>query len=379
MYLNRRNFVKFLGLSSLLTAEAALSQAVLSHQQSKETLVSCYDDQQNKHYIALLDPITGQSSSLPIKQRGHGVCISPDKKHCLVFARRPGTLIWVVDLQQQKIVQQINSPENRHFYGHGVFEPTGRYLYVTENDFASGRGIIGVYDAQQNYQRSSEFDSQGIGPHELALLSDGKTLVVANGGIKTHPDLGRSKLNLNSMKPNLAYFNISENQFLAKYSLAKQFHQLSMRHISVGIDNTVSIAMQFQGPRNQHPPLLAQHQGKREITLLNAPDLLQKQMKNYCGSICHDPSGQYFALSSPRGDIVSFWSNKGQYLHHIKANDGCGLASGQNKGEILVSTGQGLLFKHQIRHQHSKLIEQFSSGKHWDNHMLTLNSRSVLL
>ncbi len=369
MSLSRRAFVKFLSLSSLTPAGSLFAQS-----QSVETLLSCYDDQQGKHHIALLNPSTGQSNTLSIKQRGHGAVISPDKKYGLIFARRPGTLIWVIDLSQKKIIQQISSSANRHFYGHGCFDPTGRYLYVTENNFSSGKGVIGIYDAHQNFRHINEFSSQGIGPHELSFLSDGKTLVVANGGIKTHPDLGRSKLNLDIMKPNLAYFNVSNKQLLGRYSLSKHLHQLSIRHISVGIDDTVSIAMQFQGAKNQHPPLLAQHKANGEISLLKAPGLLQKQMKNYCGSICHDPSGQYFALSSPRGGVVSFWSNKGHYLHHIEAKDGCGLAAGQLNGEILVSTGQGLLVKHQIINNTSKFLKQTGSGKHWDNHMLSLHS-----
>jgi hypothetical protein len=40
-------------------------------------------------------------------------------------------------------------------------------------------GVIGVYDARANYKRIDEFPTFGIGPHDLALLPDGKTLVVA--------------------------------------------------------------------------------------------------------------------------------------------------------------------------------------------------------
>ena len=41
-------------------------------------------------------------------------------------------------------------------------------------------------------------------PHEAILLADGKTLAVANGGIETHIETGREKLNLDFMQPSLA-------------------------------------------------------------------------------------------------------------------------------------------------------------------------------
>jgi hypothetical protein len=56
--------------------------------------------------------------------------------------------------------------------------------------------VIGVRDASAGYRHIGELPSHGIGPHDLALLSDERTLVVANGGIRTHPDRRREELNL---------------------------------------------------------------------------------------------------------------------------------------------------------------------------------------
>ena len=56
--------------------------------------------------------------------------------------------------------------------------------------------------------RETVLANGSFGPHEIRLLPQGDTLVVANGGIETHPDSGRSKLNLPTMRPNLAYITI---------------------------------------------------------------------------------------------------------------------------------------------------------------------------
>ncbi|MFM1892438.1 MAG: hypothetical protein RLZ44_1515 [Pseudomonadota bacterium] len=66
--------------------------------------------------------------------------------------------------------------------------------------------------------------------------------------------------------------------------------------------------MQFEGPANVHPPLVALHQGEQQLRLLEAPPPLQQTMRNYCGSVRFDRSGCRFAVSSPRGGVVTFWS-----------------------------------------------------------------------
>ena len=46
------------------------------------------------------------------------------------------------------------------------------------------------------FRRIGEFDNHGIGTHDISVSDDGRMLVIANGGIETHPDFGRTKLNL---------------------------------------------------------------------------------------------------------------------------------------------------------------------------------------
>src|SRR3546814_20260631 len=76
----------------------------------------------------------------------------------------------------------------------------GRWLYACENDYDNARGCIGIYDATAGYRREAELEAYAIGPHEMVLLSDGRTLAVANGGTQTHPARRREKLNIDTMQ-----------------------------------------------------------------------------------------------------------------------------------------------------------------------------------
>jgi len=128
--------------------------------------------------------------------RGHAAAAHPIRAEAVAFARRPGTFAIVINCASGVHVAQLQAPEGRHFYGHGAFSVDGSKLFTTENDYGAGRGIVGVWDATSGYQRIGEFDSGGVGPHDIKPMPGGDLLVVANGGIETHPETGRTKLNI---------------------------------------------------------------------------------------------------------------------------------------------------------------------------------------
>ncbi|WP_350582686.1 DUF1513 domain-containing protein, partial [Pseudomonas sp. HY2-MNA-CIBAN-0224] len=85
----------------------------------------------------------------------------------VVLGRRPSEKFWVLDTAIGQVKFAITAADNRHFYGHACYSLDGSTLYVTENDTISLAGKIGIYDARNNYSKVAEFDTHGIGPHEL--------------------------------------------------------------------------------------------------------------------------------------------------------------------------------------------------------------------
>jgi len=69
-----------------------------------------------------------------------------------------------------------------------AFARDGRTLFATETAIETGDGVLGIYDAAADYRRRGEVPTHGLDPHEVRLMPDGRTLVIANGGILTHPD-----------------------------------------------------------------------------------------------------------------------------------------------------------------------------------------------
>ena len=309
---------------------------------------------------------------LALPGRGHSFALRPRGHEAVHFARRPGRFALVLDLEQGTVARRVEAPPDRHFYGHGVFSPDGRLLFTTENDFGGERGVIGIYDAEVDYRRVGELPSHGIGPHEIALLSDGETLVVANGGIATHPDLPRVKLNLPTMAPSLCYVDRRSGGLRRQLTLDPALHQLSIRHLAVGPDDRVAVAMQYEGPARDRVPLVALQRGAGPLHLLDGPRTVLHAMKNYCGSVCLDPDGRTIAVSAPRGNLVTFWDVRtGRYLSSAGVADGCGVAPGSQPGEFLASSGLGGVFVIDAR---SGTTRPFALGglesARWDNHLV---------
>ena len=80
--------------------------------------------------------------------------------------------------------------------------------------------------------------------HQAILLSDGETVAVANGGIATHPDYPREKLNLAQMDPCLTYLRASDGEILQTVRLPRDYEKLSIRHLTEVTPGTVWVAGQ---------------------------------------------------------------------------------------------------------------------------------------
>jgi uncharacterized protein len=199
---------------------------------------------------------------------------------------------------------KLDLPGGRHFYGHGAFSRDGGLLFTTENDIATGAGVIGVWDPAAAYVRLGEFPSGGTGPHEMLRLPGTDILAVANGGIETHPDSGREALNLATMRSNLAYLDAGGG-LLDTVELPAHLRLNSIRHLAARADGLVAFAMQWQGEEAAAPPLLGLHRRGTAPILAAAPDPIHVRMQGYAGSVAFSGSGAEVAITSPRGGSCS--------------------------------------------------------------------------
>ena len=366
--LDRREFLATLAASTLLVPNLSFATSTTP---STARYFSARVSQDGRYFVSGFNGSSQHLFDTPLPTRGHGLAIHPTLNHVTAVARRPETYLIVINSETGEIIHHHESKEGRHFYGHSIYSTDGRWFYTTENDIEMGNGYIGVRDVSSGYKQVAEFSSYGIGPHELNLLSDGKTLVVANGGILTRPETGRRKLNLDTMLPSLTYIDATSGELLEEHHLPKALHRNSIRHFAVNANDEICIAMQYQGSASDRPPLVGMHRQGEKIQLIQAPEKVQEQMRNYCGSVCTDVSNHWFAVSSPKGNLVTFWSVKHrEYVGSIEINDGCGIAAGNKNGEFILSSGVGGIYSYRVGHgQLEPLVEISKLDTRWDNHI----------
>jgi len=139
---------------------------------------------------------------------------------------------------------------------------------------------------------------------------------------------------------------------------------------SSDLAGTIGVALQYQGPEADLPPLVFTI-NKGDLKLLPARKPIQHAMKNYCGSIVMDRSGKLMAVSSPHGNIVTFWqSDTGELVHTLKLQDGCGLAPTDKPFTFLLSAGTGERLIYNVKTKAATKLS-LSSSVHWDNHIMT--------
>lgn len=281
-----------------------------------------------------------------LADRGHGLALRPGAREAVCFGRRPGTFAEIFDLTTGDPIATIApADETRHFSGHGVFSPDGRYLLLTENDMANRRGLIGVHDAAAGYARMREFPTGGIGPHDLRLLPDAATLVVANGGLDHRHDR-MSAAEMADIRSDLAYLDWQSGTLQEQVRLDPALARMSIRHLAVTADGQVAAALQDSAEvPDGEVPLGFLHRRGEDPRWLAPPPGGWARFRGYCGSAAIDLGGGLLAMSSPRGNCVGLWSAETAASAGVaEVHDGCGLAAADAAGSLLVSSGAGELF-----------------------------------
>ncbi|CTQ56820.1 hypothetical protein LP7551_05383 [Roseibium album] len=374
---SRRDFLAALG--GLAVGQAftvsTLAESLLTKTDGDASplFASAYQLANGDYGIGIVDDLGQMLARISLPGRGHGVAVSPDRTRLVAFARRPGTFAVVIRPFENRSPEVVASETGRHFFGHGCFSADSRLLYAVENDFAASRGVIGIYDLSgHEITRIGEFDAQGIGPHEALLSSDGRTLVVANGGIETHPDKGREKLNLDTMEPSVVFLDVATGGLRTSHALDPSLHQLSLRHMALDAKGRAWVGGQFEGPEDETPPLVAVFSQDDAPKLLATPNRILSNLKNYIGSVTANVTGDVIATSAPRGGQVLFWNvSDGRFLGSQAIVDGCGVAP-IDLDSFLVSDGNGALSFVKDPTLPAEILAR-PPGISWDNHMAALS------
>lgn len=310
----------------------------------------------------IFDEFGNTLKTIALPNRGHDVVCDSQREKGVVFARRPGNFACAFFIKHHHEPIFFLASEGRHFYGHGTFSPDGRLLYATENNFEDASGVIGIYDATDQFKRIGEYSSYGVGPHEMLLMPDQKTLIIANGGIETHPDFGRKKLNIATMQPSIAFVDMKTGDLMERHIMAEAQRKLSIRHMDVHAKGQVIFGCQNVGANSPDVSMLGHVSLGEEAQLMTLGLEVNHMLGGYIGSVACSEAGSEMMATAPKNNVaIILDSRNGNVLKSFKAPNICGATNGNGHFSATASTAL-----HQMGREPANL--SFDP----DNHVLVL-------
>ena len=175
--------------------------------------------------------------------------------------------------------------------------------------------MIGVRDATDGYKQIGEFPAHGMEPHDIALLADGRTMVIANGGIQTHPDRGDDELNIPDMQPSLVYVDVDDRRsprgaspcaWTASALDPPSCHRGRRYH---------RVRLPISRPRGGRAGAGRLSPPRRDAGRSRGAWARRRSAcSNYIGSVAADADGAIVAASAPKGGLVTYWDVAGAAL-----------------------------------------------------------------
>ncbi|MCM5679296.1 DUF1513 domain-containing protein [Schlegelella sp. S2-27] len=256
-------------------------------------------------------------SAVDVPTRAHALAAEPDGT-LLTVARRPGD--WLLRWRPDgSLLQWAWIEPDRAFNGHALVSADGKRLYTTEADLDSGDGLVGVRD-RATLRKLAEWPTHGADPHALLLDASGD-LMVANGGIRTRPETGRAKLDLDRMDASVVRLDAGDGRLRGQWRIDDA--RLSLRHLAWS-GRTLAIAMQAEHSdpaAKAAAPVLALWDG-RSIRAAQAADV---PLLGYGGDVAC--AGRAVAVSCPRADGVAVWHADGRWHRRVPLDEACALAA----------------------------------------------------
>lgn len=365
--LSRRAFLT--GLLALPWMEAGAKNSIFTDHLktiSDPIFINGHHDQAGQFYVSGMTQQGAETFRTPLPEMPHGFAKHPHKPEQLVsFPGLTGEKTIVLDVKTGQQIAQIKARKNRHFNGHGAFSPDGKWLYATENVIDTSAGVIGIYDAH-TFEFSREISAHGLGPHGMRALPDGKTLVVASGGLKTDPKTGKFYSNLNNMHSAVIFIDIASGKLIARREIPVA--RLSIRNIYFADNNQLLVTCQYWGKRDM-PKVVGLIQDMGEIEMLDIDEDNLWLMRNYTGGTVI--SGNTAAVSCPRGNRLTFWDLQAKkFTGSVEITDVSGVQPMGDGQHFLASAETGKLYQIDAKNLSVTPLSPIWKQAKWTNHMV---------
>lgn len=143
-------------------------------------------------FACLVDLEKQTLKTLPIGYNAHSFMPHPAGGLRFIGIEKWGPNATDLDFASGK-TRPLNSGEGYHFYGHGIYSPDHKNVFITRVDHKTGLGHLVGYDPE-SHEILNDFQVTPGGLHECQRLPDGSMMVTSSGISSTdyaNPQLGK--------------------------------------------------------------------------------------------------------------------------------------------------------------------------------------------
>jgi hypothetical protein len=289
----------------------------------------------------------------PVDKGVHSIVQKPSEPNkFFFFCQKPRDVCTEIELLGDSYYSQaITTKQGRYFYGHGAYTRDGKKMYCTENDYKNGRSLIVVRETER-FQVIDEFEQGLNSPHDMCFLNDGKTLAIANGGIKeylgsnnhviTTPDRLISSLTLVDAETKKTKLQIvGDDHYSIRHLYKSPGGELAFISIYKGIEEDDKLK-----PKSYpHIPMVGILYPNNEIVYMEMIPRVIELMKFHTLSVILSVKHQFIAVSTFKGGVVTFWNSKnGKFLKTMTLAAPCGLCLSYDESYIYVTSLMGSFY-----------------------------------
>jgi hypothetical protein len=304
MLISRRSFLKntgiIAGLISSVPSFAFIKDSV--HREDEILYAGALINQ--TQLVCKIDLVQRKLQAVPVHFNAHSFCPYPGKeKNVVLTTEKWGPSAAIIDFSAEHVIPLTSDPGTL-FFGHGVFLPSGKAVFLTQVDYATGKGHLIGLDPDTG-KKIADYVATPGGLHECHMISD-HSLIVTSSGIRA-TDLSQSPIEGTRVeKSSLVRFDLNSGKVLDKMFIDSNDQMLN--HFVIGKNGSLTAITSPYSPHklNAHIPgeMYVGHLDKSSLIKVDLPSLNKESFSGEFLSAAIDASGKISAATHPASSTL---------------------------------------------------------------------------
>lgn len=274
-----------------------------------------------------LDASEPEPKLIDLEFHAHGVNPDPTDAYRALLFEKHGPGACEVDLKSMKVVRPVHTPPERHFYGHGAWEPDGSLVYCTETVLADHSGMVVVRDGS-SLKILGQFPTYGANPHDCRFVPGQRVLAITNGGGP-----------MDGARPSVTYVDVDSRKLVERIEFEDP--QINAGHLALSHEGDLAVVhAPREGLGASHNGAVSLRPAGGKLRTMHDPKAVTGKLQGETLSVAiHEPTG-IVGATTPDANRVTFWDmDTGKLVKELELEVPQGIAVTLDDDQFLISYG----------------------------------------